>query len=143
MKHETSLPGRKETVKSFAVDLLGCGCSGEVFDSIEISDEDFGREFRGGRRILIGRRLLIYIVPWSDRVAVPDDIDRLIHRGKEERDRNGYNRFRLALAADRADEVREQNGDLLQSLVRGDEKLHVHILPADNPLVSSIVRHEI
>ena len=139
MKHERLSSGMKETIKSFAVDLLGCGCSGEVFDSIEVSGENFGQDC-GGTRILIGRRLLIYIVPWSDRIVVPDDIDLLVHRGKEERDRNGYNRFRLVLTADRADELREKNGDLLQSLVRGDEKLHVHILPAGNPLVSGIMR---
>ena len=63
-----------------------------------------------------------------------------MRRGKEERDKNGYNRFRLVLAADSPVEVSEQADGLLKSLVGNDEKLHFHVLPSDNDVVQRILR---
>jgi hypothetical protein len=139
MKIQKVFPGMNEIIKSFAVELLGCGCGSDVFNSIEVSDEAFGRGLTGGKRILIGGRLLIYLVPCDDRAGLPDDIAFLIRRGIEERDRNGYNRFRLVLAASRPEELLGTTHDLVQSQIYGDEKLHFHVLPSDNELVSRIL----
>lgn len=130
----------KEIIKSFAVGLLGCGCGSEVFESIEVSPETFGRDLPAGKRILIGGRLLIYLVPWSGGAASAP-LRELMRRGRNERDRNGYNRFRLVLAADRPGELGEPAAGMLASLTGGDDKLHIHVLPADNELVSTLLKY--
>lgn len=131
----------KEIIQSFAVGLLGCGCGSEVFESIEFSPETFGRDLPTGKRILIGGRLLIYLVPWSGGAASAR-LQELMRRGRDERDRNGYNRFRLVLAADRPEELREPAAGMFASLAGGDEKLHIHVLPADNELVSTLLKDQ-
>jgi hypothetical protein len=140
MKIKKVFPGMNDIIKSFAVELLGCGCSSDVFNSIEVSDDSFGLGFTGGKRILIGARLLIYLVPCDNRAGLADDIAFLMRRGKEERDGKKYNRFRLVLAASTPEELLANTRDQVQSLIHGDEKLHFHVLPSDNELVSGILR---
>lgn len=127
-----------ELIKSFAVDILGCGCDSGVFDRISLSEDSFGRGLAGGRRILIGERLLIYLIPWEE--GFPSDTAlNLMRRGREERDRNGYNRFRLVLAADGPDALAEKAAAEVQSLMRGDEKLHVHVLDRNDETVRALL----
>lgn len=130
----------KDIIKTFAVDLLGCGCGSEVFERIDVSDDSFDGACGRGKRILIGNRLLIYLAPWDGRDDLAGHAASLMRRGKEERDKNGYNRFRLVLAADSPVEVSEQADGLLKSFVGNDEKLHFHVLPSDNDVVRRILR---
>ncbi len=127
-----------EVIKSFAVDLLGCGCESEVFNRISLSEDSFDRGLSGGKRILIGERLLIYLLPWEEGHP-PDTALYLMRRGREERDRNGYNRFRLVLAADGPDALAEKAAAEVQSLIRGDEKLHLHLLDRNDDTVRELL----
>ncbi|OQX45698.1 MAG: hypothetical protein B0D90_02135, partial [Candidatus Sedimenticola endophacoides] len=85
---------RREQITPF-VRRLGCRCPAALFERIES-----GIRRRCGvdcQRILIGGRLLIYVVPAAlagDPVALAP---RLLAAGVAERDREGFNRFRLVL----------------------------------------------
>ena len=127
-------------IKYFAVEMLGCGCGNEVFENIEVSDDLFGLDLLRGRRILIGRRLLIYVVLPPDLDAVLKNLESLMRRGKDERDRNGYNRFRLVVAVEDHDRLAQKAASLVEPMTRNDEKIHFHALPADNETVRTILR---
>jgi hypothetical protein len=131
--------GLNDAIRSFAVGLLGCGCESHVFNSMELAADEFGRNYAGGRRILIGNRLLVYLVPWDARPDLRGHLAYLAGRGKAERDGNGYNRFRLVLVAENPGAVGGEGGALWPSIAAGDEKLHLHVLPADNELLKDIL----
>jgi hypothetical protein len=90
----------KGKIKAFVQDVLGCGCGEEVFKIIELRhDEMAGTHYD---RINIGNRLLIYIFATDDPVFVGKELAGIVRAGKEERDREGFNRFRLVLSTDEA-----------------------------------------
>jgi hypothetical protein len=86
----------KGKIKSFVQDVLGCGCAEEVFKIIELQQDEMAGERYD--RINIGNRLLIYIFETDDPEYTRRELARIVRAGKEERDQNGFNRFRLVLA---------------------------------------------
>ncbi|HOO70867.1 MAG TPA: hypothetical protein PK926_03820 [Spirochaetota bacterium] len=129
-----------DIIKYFAVEMLGCGCGNEVFENIEVSDDLFGLDLLRGKRILIGRRLLVYVVLPPDGDAVLGHLEFLMRRGKEDRDRNGYNRFRLVVAVEDHERLAGKAASLVEPMTRNDEKLHFHALPAENETVRTVLR---
>lgn len=116
-----------EMIKKFAIDVLGCGCDNSVFDRIEQS-----RSFRLpsgitlSSRILIGNRLLIYII---DRDSMsPSDIKAIVRDGLEERNSSGYNRLRVVVTTDNVDEDTRRYTKVFADIQGRDEKTHLHIL---------------
>lgn len=90
----------RQKIKAFVQDVLGCGCAEEVFKIIDLRQEMMaGTPYD---RINIGNRLLIYIFRTDDTEFVKKELPGLVRAGVEERDRNGFNRFRLVLATDEA-----------------------------------------
>ena len=117
----------KEIIKRFAVDVLGCGCEQSVFESIDV-DESFklGCGVGLSKKILIGRRLLIYIVPAES--CAPGDVGAVLREGLDERNRNGYNRLRLVVVAGDPDSMSGAYYDAFNICDERDEKTHIHIL---------------
>jgi len=90
----------KGKIKAFVQDELGCGCGEEVFKIIELQqDEMAGTHYD---RVNIGNRLLIYIFEADDPGFAGKELAGIARAGKEERDRKGFNRFRLVLSTDEA-----------------------------------------
>lgn len=121
----------KERIIHFALDVLGCGCDHSVFNSIE---EDEGVMLvcgvRLARRIVIGRRLMIYIV--SAEVCPPAAVEAVIGEGMAERDGRGYNRLRLVIVSPDAAELRDVYAGAFSAVKVKDEKCHIHVvLPRD------------
>ena len=78
-----------DSIKRFAKEVLGCGCPEEVFKDIEY-EQKIGR-LNGAchvDRILIGRRLLIYIFRPDQHPQWKRLLPELIEEGKKERDQN-------------------------------------------------------
>jgi hypothetical protein len=90
----------RQKIKAFAQDVLGCGCAEEVSKIIDLRQETMAGPLFD--RINIGNRLLVYIFRTDDPEFVKKELPGIVRAGVEERDRNGFNRFRLVLAADEA-----------------------------------------
>jgi hypothetical protein len=80
--------------------------------------------------VLIGSRLLIHLVTMPAEPAAPGWLEQLATDSRATRDRHGYNRLRLVLAAP-AGEQTAGFVDLATRFARataGDERAHLHLL---------------
>jgi hypothetical protein len=118
----------KERIKAFAQNTLGCGCPEEVFQHIECKTNAYLDGLNILYQINIGNRLLVHVVSVDSGDSLRELLPKLVVIGKMERDRSGFNRFRLVLAADDSDAIREVAENLF-SHIQKDEKIHLHILP--------------
>ncbi|MCP4134743.1 MAG: hypothetical protein GY754_27460 [bacterium] len=125
---------KKEKIKLFAQNTLGCGCSEEVFAVIDCRENEMiNAELQVDKRINIGNRLLVYIIEtvdneYNNRDFIEDIFPALIRAGKEDRDSHGFNRFRLAIVQDTINEMAEKAENIFQKIKGDDEKLHLHII---------------
>lgn len=120
---------KQEKIKAFVQQVLGCGCAEEVFNLIETSQvwvEDVDC-----LRINVGNRLLVYLIDTDDAVLVDSELGNLVARGVEDRDRNGFNRFRLVIAAERVKQL-ERNAKKAFKAIGPDDKVHLHVVPRDS-----------
>jgi len=115
-------PGRAAIVR-FVRETLGCGCPDEVFE--QTSDSGPGEL----RRIALGGRLLVYLIRPTEAGLTADRLGDYLSRGRGERDALGFNRVRLVIADEAATE-REDLQAAFEDLRAGDERLHLHIVPA-------------
>jgi hypothetical protein len=119
---------RKEDIKIFAQETLGCGCPEEVFEHIDSQSDVRLDGVLLSRRIEIGNRLLIYIVEMPGAEAVKQNLAFLAASGRKERDRIGFNRFRLVLTADDITEV-QKVAEAVFAVVNRDDKVYLHVIP--------------
>ena len=119
-------------IRNFVRQDLGCGCPEEVFDDIDLSLTEARQNRPAMKKLLIGKRLLICILPCNDPAGLPQLLPELVRELRQERDSMGYNRVRIVIAA--IEPILLQPGaDLLfQTLADVDERTHLHILPADH-----------
>jgi hypothetical protein len=116
----------KETIKAFVQNTLGCGCPEEVFQQIACES----MKHKDGivlQKINIGNRLLVYVYPVTGAGSLQELIPRIVGIGKEERDRSGFNRFRLVLAADDREAIQKVAEELFKGIYN-DDRVHLHIL---------------
>jgi hypothetical protein len=115
----------------FVRGTLGCGCPDEVFESIEYGACPGGH---GARRLLVGRRLLVYALQRNEASGLAAAVRRLAAAGLAERDSRGFNRFRLAVATEAPPAARAEATAAFAAATAGDERAHLHWLaPADLP----------
>ncbi len=123
-------PSQADAITRFVRGTLGCQCPEDVFRSIVITHEhspDNGAPFT---RLLIGDRLLIYLLPTSATDATPDTLATLARQGRVERDAKGYNRFRLVVAShDPAAQATAARASFEHALGH-DDKTHLHLVPS-------------
>jgi hypothetical protein len=119
----------RENIQRFVRQVLGCECPEEVFKHIEGTCSiplDNGIILRG--RLNIGNRLLIYIVMAQSSAFVKEALPELVRTGMAERDRKGFNRFRLVLASDDRKRIEDIAERTFNSLLLRDEKVHFHVV---------------
>jgi hypothetical protein len=121
----------KEDIKIFAQQTLGCGCPEEVFEHIDAQSNVQLNGIVLSRKIKIGNRLLIYIAEMADADFVKRNLAFLVASGRNERDRIGFNRFRLVLTADDIDEVKRIADEMFAGINR-DDKVHLHVITKKN-----------
>jgi hypothetical protein len=114
----------KPNIEGFVRETLGCTCPPEVFTTIrDIPADNEGEP----RRLLIGERLLIYILDSSEAVE-PGCIETWVRKGRAERDSRAMNRFRLVIVAD--DPV--ASGPLCEAAFQQtpgvDDRVHLHVV---------------
>lgn len=108
-------------LRAFVRDTLGCSCPEAVFDSVAVGDLVVDGQVAGAR-LVIGGRLLIYLV---EKPVPSAAIDALAAAGLADRDRCGLNRLRLVVGgADRA--TTNALEAAFASAILGDAKAHLH-----------------
>ena len=112
-------------IKRFVQETLGCSCPEEVFNKI-----DYQKEIGGipGRKVTVGDRLLIYIITTDRESNIQGVINPALERGVVERDKKGFNRFRLVLVASHPEELRSSAEHAFDSSGYTDEKTHLHVV---------------
>lgn len=114
-------------VRAFVRDTLKCGCPESVFDDVRIGLPTlYGtHEVEGGLELLVGRRLLVAVVPF-ERIENPrTDIPSMLARGRRVLDEQVFNRYRLVLIG-----VRDtnQHAELEALSATLDDRVHLHLL---------------
>lgn len=122
-------PNDATGIERFVQGTLGCQCPDEVFRHVEVGRLPAGGAT--GRRLVIGDRLLIHIVEAPERPDAPDWLERLAAAGRDERNRRGYNRFRLVVATSTATGDPSALEGRFTRALRADARAHLHVLPAD------------
>ena len=124
------LPHRGEGATRFVREVLGCGCPEEVLRSIRA---DRGRLVPGldveVTRIDAGGRLLVYVVPAGAAERLETVIAAAVEAGAGERDRRGFNRFRLVIAADDSAAIEPRARAAFAACEPRDERAHLHVVP--------------
>ena len=121
----------RRLVIDFVRNTLGCCCPDEVFESIEIEEINAPEGIARLRRINIGNTLLVYVAwPAYD---YESGIRHTAVAGRNERDRDGFNRFRLVVV--RSDSLSTDSiSGVFVSETGKDEKMHLHFV--DSPEIA-------
>ncbi|MCU0734883.1 MAG: hypothetical protein MUF20_05070 [Methylotetracoccus sp.] len=124
-------------IRSFVIQTLGCRCPASVFELIDCDENSTlpGIDTPLGR-LLIGNRLLIYIFQSGDLAALRNVLPRLVEEARAERDRSGYNRLRIVVAADQIESTRRAAEHLFPRFPDIDDRAHLHVLgPTSVPIL--------
>ncbi|MEN6488794.1 MAG: hypothetical protein ABFD66_07920 [Smithella sp.] len=121
---------KNKNIVHFVQNTLGCQCAEEVFNSIELGKGSTPNGEAAFAKMVIGNRLLIYIVqPLSESENLINNlIPILTEMGILERDNKGYNRFRLVLAKQSDDVISDNLIKDFQKTAGHDEKAHIHFV---------------
>lgn len=119
----------KIEVKKFVKNELGCLCSDEVFSKIEILENFlFECGCNAKYKINIGDRLLVVIIYAAELEGDRHKLKSIASEGKQYRDDNNFNRFRLVILSKqpKSDELSFQT--LFREEFGNDDKMHLHII---------------
>ena len=119
---------KTENIIVFVKQTLGCNCPEEVFSTLNCQSDIPCNGSLLDLKINVGNRLLIYVVTVNDPDSLVRILPALVTAGKKERDGEGFNRFRLVLAADDISNIGKAAGKIFSSL-NEDEKVYLHTLP--------------
>jgi hypothetical protein len=85
-------------IRLFVRNTLGCGCSEEVFRTLEcVPGVCLRDDIKLDAGLTIGNRLLIYVFTPAIHGEIEQQLAFLASTGKRERDARGLNRFRLVI----------------------------------------------
>jgi hypothetical protein len=121
------MPNREHVI-SFVRQTLGCGCPEEVFQTIEHQTTHvFSVHGPIVERLVIGKRLLIYLWATDDPDEVRNKLRGFMDSGRKDRDDNGLNRFRGVIATRAVDAIRAV-ADLVITQPGSDDRIHLHVV---------------
>ena len=112
-------------------DVLGCTCPEEIFDHYQVQHNVF--EAIPMVQLIMGNRLLVWIVDGVKIVEPEQTLLRLLEQGLAERQSCGLNRFRLVVV-DGSLSWEKEWAHLAEGL---GPRVHLHVLPDIKNLVSN------
>lgn len=124
-------PADQTAIERFVRVTLGCRCPDEVFQSIAIERVGAPGEAGPLTRLLVGNRLLIYLLERDGSELPAGALEALCAAGRADRDRHGLNRFRLVVGSARPDELRPTLRECFGSAAGADDRAHLHVLAPD------------
>jgi hypothetical protein len=113
-------------IEQFVRETLGCQCPDEVFRSISLDHLRSADGVIPYTRLVVGNRLLIYILDAASSSVGDGALTDLVARGCRERIECGYNRFRLVIACDEPDAVAARTRRAFHRATGQDERAHLH-----------------
>jgi hypothetical protein len=116
-------------IEHFVRATLGCQCPDEVFQSVSIDQLRTADGAIGYTRLLVGNRLLIYILDAAAGNVADGALADLVVRGCRERNQRSYNRFRLVIACDEPAPEDTAVRRTFAQAAGNDERAHLHCLP--------------
>jgi hypothetical protein len=124
----TSLPDIKQLVRA----QLGCACPDQVFDSIDLLGAAAGfAGMPGDYLIAVSDRLLLLVVSSARWQEVLDQLDVLLIRGRQLRDAEGFNRFRLVVGVTERAAAQAALAERFAALPDLDDRVHLHVVSAE------------
>ncbi len=119
------IPDVKRLVRS----ELGCACPDHVFERIEFLPASFGfAGLPGDHLIAVGNRLLLLVVSSSTWQEVLDQLEGLCTSGRQLRDAQGFNRFRLVVAVPKVAVAWAALAGPFDAAVDHDDRMHLHVI---------------
>lgn len=115
------------SIERFVRGTLGCTCPDEVFEAIAIQRARLPECATQYTRLVVGDRLLIYVVHDTTARAVQG----LTSHGLSERNDRGYNRFRLVVGCRGAGQLRADIETGFTGIAGADDRAHLHVMAAD------------
>ena len=125
-----------EKIKAFVKTTLGCGCPEKVFEKIAVSKLLIAEYDKGITRIVVGDTLLIYLIRPELSAHFADSVEAIALAGKNDRDTNQYNRFRLVVSGFDNDVLQGKVSVRYSKSFITDEKMHIHFV--DQELVDGL-----
>jgi hypothetical protein len=120
-----------KTIEVFVRDTLGCRCPDEIFADISITLQRNPDNDHRYTRLVLGNRLLVYVLGTQHSQALHADVATLTTRGCADRNSNHLNRFRLVLTADRPGEAPDGVDTAFSGVAGHDDHVHLHFVAAD------------
>ena len=112
-------------LEHFVRGTLGCKCPAEVFQSIAIDRAD------SHTRLVVGNRLLIYVLEASSAKAAGKALARLAEQGLTDRNAARLNRFRLVVASPQPTQALTDAQANFAEVVGADARAHLHVIATD------------
>jgi len=119
---------RREAIERLVREDLGCTCPPEVFDRMEQGQVVLPGLASPGRRIVIGGRLLVYLIEAEDAGQAFANLPAWVSAGRAERDAAGMNRLRLVVVTARSETLAPALQAGFEALPDRDERIHLHVL---------------
>jgi hypothetical protein len=119
------------SIEHFVRVNLGCNCPDEVFRSIAIDRAPMSGPASECARLVIGDRLLIYVLERAAESELTESVARLATAGLAERNARGLNRFRLVVATPRPVPHPEEAQARFAQVAGSDDRAHLHLVAAD------------
>ncbi len=118
-----------DLIKKFVRDELGCSCQDEVFYNIKFQNHvELEHKFFIDKAVTVGNRLLIFILNVTTGIKIEKSVEKLVNHGRNWRDSEELNRFRLVLITTTPDTLEKKIKNKFKKLVKDDEKIHLHII---------------
>ncbi len=122
-------------VKGFVRDTLGCSCPDEVFERIDYRPQAHVPGVAGAlSRILVGDRLLVYVLFADDPRLIAHNLDVVLAQGKQERDACGYNRLRTVVVTQEVGPIERLVESKFRNQAAVDAHTYIHVVSA-NPVL--------
>ena len=126
---QTLEPKLRESIQQFVRGVLGCTCPDEVFQTIRI---DHHPQALIGTQpacsIAIGGRLLILVIVTTNWRATVNELGEILERGRQLRDRERFNRFRLVVATPESQLAGTNLLSNFKLLGMQDNRIHLHVV---------------
>lgn len=134
---QTGVPDVKHLVRF----ELGCACPDQVFERIDILEASSRfADLPGDYLIAVGNRLLLLVISSASCWEVAARLERLFMRGRELRDSEGFNRFRLVVAVAEVAAARAELAERFAALPDRDDRMHLHVIRSEVLAAHGLVR---
>jgi hypothetical protein len=117
----------------FVRETLGCNCPDEVLQSITVGRGRWVPAIEAEiTRLDVGGRLLVYIVEPAGAEPLTTVVSGAVAAGLADRERHGFNRFRLVLATAEPVSIEPAARATFDAAELPDDRVHLHVVAVED-----------